>query len=82
MVRSKLKNLLAITATTQTHRGGSGSEWDLLILSGSLAQPESTDQKFSPYRVSFRVFTASSQTRLLTIKPTETLLFYSGTKIF
>src|SRR5579884_4052057 len=78
MVRSKLKNLLAITATTQTHLGGSGSEWDSLILSGSLAQLESTDQKFSLYRISCRVFAASSRMGLLLIKPAELLLFYSG----
>src|SRR5579884_3183090 len=78
MVRGWLKNLLAITATTQTHRGGSGSEWDSLILSGSLAQLESTDQKFSLYRISCRVFAASSRMGLLLIKPAELLLFYSG----
>ena len=78
MVRGRLKDLLAIRTMSETHQDGSGSECHSFILSRSPIQPEAADKKFSPYRVSCRVFTASLRMGLLTIKPAGLMLFYSG----
>ncbi len=52
----------------------------------SLRKPRSTRKhrsKIQPiYRVSCRVFTASSRMGLLLIKPAELLLFYSGAETY
>ena len=40
MVRGRLKDLLAIRTTSETHQDGYGSECHSFILSRSLAQPE------------------------------------------
>jgi hypothetical protein len=51
MIRDRLKDLLAVTATAIIHQAAPGENGGF-ILSGSAIRPESASQKFSAYRTS------------------------------
>ena len=78
MIRGRLKDLLAITATATTHRATPDQNVIRSFCPEASFSPKAPTKKSAYIESLVEFFTASSRMGLLLIKPAELLLFYSG----